>query len=91
MGVEENITDVARGTLEAYKTSPMLTGLLALNLVFLVGFGWFLMKKNEAHESLVARILDEEKTFRQELMQAAQGATCNDSGSSGCCGPSNTK
>jgi hypothetical protein len=76
MGIEDNVTEVAKSTLEAYKTNPMLTGLLALNLVFLIGFGWFLVKKNEAHEALVARILDEEKVFRQELVAAA--TDCND-------------
>ncbi len=81
MGIEENVSEVAKGTLEAYKSSPLLTGLLALNLVFLVGFGWFLMKKNEAHESLVARIIDEEKSFREELLQAA--TNCNRNASSG--------
>jgi hypothetical protein len=75
MGIEENVSEVAKGTLEAYKTSPVLTGLLLLNLVFLISFGWFLMKKNEAHEALVARILDEEKVFRTELIQAA--TSCN--------------
>jgi len=71
MGIEDNIGEVAKGTLEAYKSSPLLTGLLALNLVFLVGFGWFLMKKNEAHETLVARIIEEEKAFREELLVVA--------------------
>ena len=71
MGIEDNVTEVAKGTLEAYKSSPLLTGLLALNLVFLLGFGWFLVKKNEAHESLVARIIDEEAQFRDQLLQTA--------------------
>ncbi len=75
MGMEEQAGEVAKNALDAYKHSPLLTGLLALNLVFLVGFGWFLMKKHEAHESLVQRIIDEERDFREELLQVA--VNCN--------------
>lgn len=71
MGAEENITEVAKGALDAYKSNPLMTGLLVLNLVFLIGFGWFLKLKNEQHEALVIRVMEEEKTFRGEIMQLA--------------------
>lgn len=71
MGAEENITEVAKGALDAYKTNPLTTGLLILNLVFLVGFGWFLKIKNEQHEALVMRIIEEEKSFRDQIVQLA--------------------
>ena len=62
--------EMAGKVLEAYKTSPLLTGLLILNLVFLLGFVWFLKGKNEQHEALIDRIMEEEKVFRSELLQS---------------------
>jgi hypothetical protein len=75
MGMEETTAEVAKGAFDAYKTNPLMTGLLTLNLVFLVGFGWFLKGKNEQHEALVMRVLDEEKSFRDDLLQLA--AACS--------------
>lgn len=71
MGIEEQTGEAVKGVLDAYKSTPMLTGLLALNLVFLIGFGWLLIKKNEQHEALVQRIVDEEREFREEVLQVA--------------------
>lgn len=67
--------ELAGKVLEAYKTSPLLTGLLILNIGLIAGFGWFLVKKNETHEALVVRVLEEEKTFRQELLEVALKCT----------------
>jgi hypothetical protein len=75
MGAEERAAEVAKGALDAYKSNPMLTGLLVLNLVFLIGFGWFLRIKNDQHETLVMRIIDEEKSFRDDLIRLAM--SCN--------------
>lgn len=63
--------EISEKALDAYKASPLLTGLLLLNLALLLGFGWFLKGKNEQHEALVTRMLDEEKQFRAELLQVA--------------------
>lgn len=63
--------ELAGRVLDAYKTSPLLTGLLILNIGLIGGFGWFLLKKNETHEALVMRVIDEEREFRDELLQVA--------------------
>lgn len=40
--------ELAGKVLDAYKTSPLLTGLLLLNLLILVGFGWYMKDRNAA-------------------------------------------
>lgn len=40
--------EIASKIVEAYKTSPMLTGLLLLNVGLFLGMGWYIVKVQAA-------------------------------------------
>lgn len=78
--------EIASKVLDAYKTSPLLTGLLLLNIGLIVGFGWFTIKKNEMYEALVIRVIAEEKEFRDELLRVATSCESDPQATSGKAG-----
>lgn len=53
---------IAGKIIEAYKSNPILTGLLLINVGMFIGFGWYIMKLNagtgvyvtKLHEDLVS-------------------------------------
>jgi hypothetical protein len=48
------VTDeIAKHIVDAYKTSPMLTGLLLLNIGIFIGMGWYVVKVQQASGAFV--------------------------------------
>lgn len=66
---------VAGQIVEAYKTSPLLTGLLLLNIAFMGGFGYYLMKKEAAVAEYVKMVRGDERQliagYTDKLMELA--------------------
>ena len=48
--------DTASKIVDAYKTSPLLTGLLLLNIVIFLGMGYFIMKVQQGTGVFVAEM-----------------------------------
>jgi hypothetical protein len=60
--------ELAGKVLEAYKTSPLLTGLLLLNIGLFIGMGWYIVQvQNNAREFV--------KDLQTEVIALAK--TCN--------------
>lgn len=63
--------DVAGKIVEAYKTSPLLTGLLLLNLAVIGGFGWWEHKRVSAVDAFVAKQLEKQEALQERLLEMA--------------------
>ncbi len=48
--------EIAGKIVEAYKTSPILTGLLLLNIGIFIGMGWYIMKVQAGTGAFVAEM-----------------------------------
>ena len=64
--------EIAGKIVEAYKTSPLLTGLLLLNLVLLVGFGWWEHRRVAAVDAFVNRQLEKQEQLQERLLGMAK-------------------
>lgn len=62
---------VAGQIVEAYKTSPLLTGLLLLNAAFLAGFGYYLIKKDRDIAGYVVMVRADQRALEQKLIDIA--------------------
>lgn len=60
--------EIAKSIVEAYKTSPLLTGLLLLNVGLFLGMGWYIVKVQQATGVFVA-------DMQRELLDLAK--TCS--------------
>ncbi len=58
---------------DAYKASPMLGALLALNLTTLGGFGWYLWDKETKTANYVLTMQADMKELRLKAMEVAAG------------------
>lgn len=45
--------EIAKHIVDAYKTSPVLTGLLLLNIGLFLGMGWYIVKVQQATGTFV--------------------------------------
>lgn len=60
--------ELAGKVLDAYKSSPLLTGLLLLNIGLFIGMGWYVVKVQQATGVFVSEL-------QRELITLA--TTCN--------------
>lgn len=60
--------ELAGKVLDAYKTSPLLTGLLLLNIGLFLGMGWYVVRVQQATGVFVSEL-------QRELITLAK--TCN--------------
>ena len=51
--------EIAGKIVEAYKTSPLLTGLLLLNIGLFLGMGWYIVKVQQATGVFVSALQGE--------------------------------
>ena len=67
--------ELAGKVLDAYKTSPLLTGLLLINIMLMVGFGWWEVKRAERTEVFIREQLNKQDTLQERLLQMAKDCT----------------
>lgn len=48
--------ELASKVLDAYKTSPLLTGLLLLNIGLFIGMGWYIVRVQQATGTFVSEM-----------------------------------
>jgi putative NIF3 family GTP cyclohydrolase 1 type 2 len=63
--------DVAGKIVEAYKTSPLLTGLLLLNVAVIFGFGWWEHKRVAAVDAFVTKQMEKQDALQERLLEMA--------------------
>lgn len=61
--------DVAGKVLEAYKANPLLTALFLMNVLTFVGFGYYLIDKDDRVAQYVLKMQDNMKELRLEAMR----------------------
>lgn len=66
------MTDEMAGKIvEAYKTNPLLTGILLLNVLTIMGFGYYLLKKDFAVGEYVKLVRADQKELENKLIDLA--------------------
>lgn len=63
--------EVAGKIVEAYKTNPLLTGILLLNVLTTIGFGYYLLKKDFAVGEYVKLVRADQKELENKLVDLA--------------------
>lgn len=58
--------ELAGKVIEAYRSNPILTGLLLLNIGVFVGMGWYVMKVQQATGVYVSKLHDDLVTLARE-------------------------
>ncbi len=48
--------EIAKHLVDAYKTSPLLTGLLLLNIGLFLGMGWYIVKVQQGTGAFVSEM-----------------------------------
>lgn len=67
------MTDELAGRIvDAYKASPLLTGLLILNICTIVGFGWWEYRRVGAVDAFVQKQLAKHEALQERLIQMAK-------------------
>ena len=67
------MTDELAGRIvEAYRTSPLLTGLLLLNIATVLGFGWWETKRVAAVDGFVQKQLAKQEALQERIIQMAK-------------------
>lgn len=69
--------ELAGKVLEAYKTSPLLTGLLILNILTFAAFGWYTVKKDGEVGSFISTLMVEQKSLQKELIDLSRKCSLN--------------
>jgi len=70
------MTDELAGRIvDAYKASPLLTGLLILNIGTIIGFGWWEYRRVTAVDSFVQAQLAKQDALQDRLLQMAKHCT----------------
>ena len=64
--------ELAGKVLDAYKTSPLLTGLLILNVLLIAGFGWWEHPRTNKVEAFVQQQLAKQEALQERLIQMAR-------------------
>jgi hypothetical protein len=70
------MTDELAGRIvDAYKASPILTGLLLLNVVLIAGFGWWEHRRVTGVDAFVQKQLAKQDALQERLLQMARDCT----------------
>ena len=64
--------EIASKIVEAYKTSPLLTGLLLLNVAIIFGFGWWENNRTTKVEMFIRDQLVKQENLQEKLFHLAQ-------------------
>ena len=64
--------EIAGRIADAYKSSPLLTGLLLLNLVLIGGFGWWEHNRTSKVETFIYQQLEQQAALRERLIDMAK-------------------
>ena len=67
--------EIAGKIVEAYKTSPLLTGLLLLNALIVGGFGWWEYHRVNAVDAFVQKQLAKQEALQERLIGMAKDCT----------------
>lgn len=70
--------EIAGKIVEAYKTSPLLTGLLLLNFALILGFGWWEIRRTDKVEAFILGQIQKQDALQAKLFDMAQ--RCNTKG-----------
>lgn len=66
---------VAGKILDAYRASPLITGLLMLNVGLALGFGWWEWRRVERVDAFVQQQLAKQDALQERLLQMAKHCT----------------
>ena len=64
--------EIAGKIVEAYKTSPLLTGLLLLNVSLIGGFGWWEHTRMAKVEVFIYQQIQKQEALFERIVQMAQ-------------------
>lgn len=64
--------EIAGKIVDAYKASPLLTGLLLLNVAVILGFGWWEHRRVGAVDAFVQQQLAKQERLQERLVQMAK-------------------
>lgn len=64
--------EIAGKIVEAYKTSPLLTGLLLLNVAIILGFGWWEHTRTNKVEAFIYQQIQKQEALFERIVQMAQ-------------------
>lgn len=64
--------EIASKIVEAYKTSPLLTGLLLLNVAIIAGFGWWEHNRTAKVEAFIYQQMQKQEALFERIVQMAQ-------------------
>jgi hypothetical protein len=64
--------DMAGKIVEAYKTSPLLTGLLLLNVGIIGGFGWWEHTRTAKVEAFIYQQIQKQEQLFERIVTMAQ-------------------
>lgn len=67
--------EIAGKIVDAYKASPLLTGLLLLNVGLAIGFGWWEYRRVNAVDAFVQQQLAKQEALQERLVQMAKDCT----------------
>lgn len=67
--------EIAGKIVDAYKSSPLLTGLLLLNVAVIIGFGWWEHRRVNAVDAFVQQQLAKQEALQERLIQMAKDCT----------------
>lgn len=67
--------ELAGRIVDAYKSSPLLTGLLLLNVAVIGGFGWWEYKRVNAVDAFVQKQLAKQEALQERLIEMAKDCT----------------
>lgn len=67
--------EIASKLVDAYKSSPLLTGLLLLNVAVIIGFGWWEHRRVNAVDAFVQQQLAKQEALQERLVQMAKDCT----------------
>lgn len=64
--------EIAGKIIEAYKSSPLLTGLLLLNIAIIGGFGWWEHNRTNRVDTFIREQLKKQEDLTERLIRMAQ-------------------
>lgn len=67
--------EIAGKIVDAYRSSPLLTGLLLLNVGLALGFGWWEWRRVERVDAFVQQQLAKQDALQERLLQMAKHCT----------------
>lgn len=67
--------EIASKIVDAYRSSPLLTGLLLLNIAVIGGFGWWEHKRVGAVDAFVSKQLAKQEALQERLIEMAKNCT----------------